>query len=110
MLRAYKAYLYIIYLLADCVEQLPHGGAGVDDVLHDEDVLPGEVVQLVQADDVDLPGGLIVLVGLDPDEVHADLDRALGVVGVEAVDLVQHVREELVAALTIIIALMRSWI
>ena len=110
MLRAYKAYLYIIYLLADCVEQLPHGGAGVDDVLHDEDVLPGEVVQLVQADDVDLPGGLIVLVGLDPDEVHADLDGALGVVGVEAVDLVQHVREELVAALTIIIALIRSWI
>ena len=81
------------------MEQLPHGRAGVDDVLDNEDILSGEVLELVQADDVDLPRGLGVLVGLDPDEVHADLHRPLRVVGVETVDLVQHVREELVAAL-----------
>ena len=51
--------------------------------------------------DVYFPSGLIILVGLDPDEVHADLHRPLGVVRVETVDLVQHVREELVAALTV---------
>ena len=30
--------------------------------------------------DVYFPSGLIILVGLDPDEVHGDLDGALGVV------------------------------
>ena len=50
-------------------------------------------------DDIYFPGGLTVLVGLESDELHRHLDRALRVVGVEAVDLVQHVSKELVAAL-----------
>ena len=50
-------------------QQLPHGGPRVYDVLHYQHILPGQVVQLVQADDVDLPGGLIILVALDSDEV-----------------------------------------
>ena len=50
-------------------------------------------------DDIYLSGGLVVLVGLQSDELHRHLDRPLRVVGVEAVDLVQHVSKELVAAL-----------
>ena len=61
-------------LLVDGVEKLPHGCPGVDDVLDNEDVLAGEVFELIQANDVDLPRGLGILVGLDPDEVNADLD------------------------------------
>ena len=83
------------------MEKLPHGRPSVDDVLDNEDIFPVEVLEFVQADDVDLPRGLGVLVGLDPDEVHADLHGPLGVVRVETVDLVQHVREELVAALKV---------
>ena len=81
------------------MEKLPHGRPSVDDVLDNQNILPVEVLELVKADDVDLPRGLGVLVGLYPDEVYADLHGPLGVVRVETVDLVQHVREELVAAL-----------
>ena len=55
--------------------------------------------QYFSTDDIDFPGGLLVLVRLESDELHRHLDRPLRVVGVEAVDLVQHVSEELVAAL-----------
>ena len=83
--------MIVFNLLHDSGEKLPHGGPGVNDVLHYEHILASEVVQLVQPDDVDLPRGLVVLIRLDPDEVHGDLDRSLGVVRVETVDLVQHV-------------------
>ena len=83
--------MIIFYLLHNGGEKLPHGGPGVNDVLHYEHILASEIVQLVQPNDVDLPRGLVVLIRLDPNEVHRDLDRSLRVVGVETVDLVQHV-------------------
>ena len=47
--------------------------AGVDDVLNDEDVLAVEALYVVQADQRHLLGGLVVLVGLEADEVDRDL-------------------------------------
>ena len=41
---------------------------------------------------------MVIFIRLQANEVDRDLHRAFGVVGVETVDLVQHVGEELVAA------------
>ena len=84
-------------LSLDLLGEGSHGEARVDDVLDEEDLLSGQVLE-VDPRDADVSSRLGPLVRLDPDKVERKMHR-LGLVGVELVqrlDLVQQVVVELV--------------